>query len=260
LRERIVMIEVEAAQREALRGWFKPERPGPLIGLHVLNTGHGRCFVDRWPEPRAVLAKTTDNFALRGDPAALSARDLRGVVRGFVEADASWRPVLREVDPRLIEWPRLVYALEKPPATDVRPRRPRGALVRRLAAGDAGALAGLSEECIWVGKTWGGSRGLAESGMGWGAWLDGRLAAVACVFFVGDKYEDMGVATEPAYRGLGLSTACSAALGADIFRRGRRPSWNTSLDNVPSRRVAEKLGFRWVRDDCLFVVGIELPI
>jgi ribosomal protein S18 acetylase RimI-like enzyme len=252
----MVMIEVIAAQRETLRGWFKPERPGPLIGLHVLNTGLGRCFADRWPAPRAVLAETTDNFALRGDPAALGPDDLRQVVRGFVEAEAAWGPVLRALDPGLHEWPRVVYALEGPAA---RPKRPRRARLRRLGPGDEVALAGLSEECSWVCKTWGGPEGLAESGMGWGAWLDGRLAAVACVFFQGDAYEDLGVATEPAYRGLGLSTACTAALCADTFGRGRKASWNTSLDNVPSQRVAEKLGFRVVRTDCLYVVGMRMP-
>jgi len=251
------MIEVAAAQREALRGWFKPERPGPLIGMHVLNTGRGQCFVDRWPEPRAVLAVTPDNFALRGDPAAVAAETLGGLVRGFVEAEAAWVKVLRQFDPGLHKWPRVVYALDKPVAP--RLKKPKRAQMRRLEAKDTAALAGLCEESRWVSKTWGGPAGLAESGLGWGAWLDGRLAAVACVFFQGDEYEDFGVATEPAYRGLGLSTACTAALCADTFRRGRKPSWNTSLDNAASQRVAEKMGFRVVREDCLYVVGMKVP-
>jgi RimJ/RimL family protein N-acetyltransferase len=249
------MIAVSAAQQETLRRWFMPERPGPLIGLHVLNTGHGRCFVDRWPEPRAVVAETTDNFALRGDPAALRPHDLVGMIRGFVEAGSTWGPLLAGLDPGMVEWPRIVYQLD----AALRAPRPRRSQVRRLEPGDAAALAGLSEEVAWVCKTWGGPQGLAESRCGWGAWLDGRLASVACVFFQGDAYEDLGVATEPAYRGLGLSTACAGGLCGDVFRRGRKPSWNTSLDNPASQRLAEKLGFRKVREDCLYVVGIAAP-
>lgn len=246
------MIELAAAQRETLRAWFKPERPGPLIGLHLLNTQHGRFFVDGWPGPRAVLAEAADNFALRGDPHRLALDELQGVVRGFVEAEAAWLPRLRAIDPDLIEWPRVVYALDAPR----RVRRPRRAQVRLLKVSDTAALAGLSPETAWVCKTWGGAAGMAASGRAWGAWRDGRLASVACVFFQGDEYEDLGVATEPADRGLGLSTACAARLCVDILRRGRRPSWNTSLDNPASQRVAEKLGFQRVREDCLYVVAM----
>ncbi|MCC6187997.1 MAG: GNAT family N-acetyltransferase [Anaerolineales bacterium] len=246
------MIELATAQRETLRAWLKPERPGPLVGPHVLNTGHGRVFVDGWPGARAVLAEAADNFALRGDPNRLAPDDLRDVVRGFVEAEAAWLPRLRAIDQDLIEWPRVVYALDAPR----RVRGPRRAQVRPLQASDAAALAGLSPETAWVCKTWGGAAGMAASGRAWGAWLDGRLASVACVFFQGDEYEDLGVATEPADRGLGLCTACAAKLCADVVRRGRRPSWNTSLDNRASQRVAEKLGFQRVREDCLYVVAM----
>jgi RimJ/RimL family protein N-acetyltransferase len=169
-----------------------------------------------------------------------------------VEAGPEWLPLLRTVDPDLHVWPRVVFVLEATPKA----WRPRRAEVRRLGPGDTPALAGLSAESAWLCKTWGGPRGVAESGRAWGAWLDGRLVSAACVFFQGDDYEDLGVATEPAYRGLGLSTACARALCGDILGRGRRPSWNTSLDNAASRRVAEKLGFRQVREDCLYVMGM----
>ena len=61
----------------------------------------------------------------------------------------------------------------------------------------------LSAESIWVSQTWGGGKALAQSGYGWGAWVDGVLASVACTFFLGNEYEDIGVVTEPGYRGNG---------------------------------------------------------
>jgi RimJ/RimL family protein N-acetyltransferase len=120
-----------------LRDWFVPDRPGPLVGLHVLQTGHGACFADRCPHPRAVLTDIAGNYAL--------------------------------------------------------------------------------------------------------------------------AYEDIGVVTEPEWRGRGLSLACAGALCENIQGRGRRPSWSTAPENTANVRVAEKLGFAVQRRDCLYVVGSAVP-
>ncbi|HZS21080.1 MAG TPA: hypothetical protein VFA63_08835 [Pseudonocardiaceae bacterium] len=47
-----------------MQQWFLPERPGPLVWAHVVQTGHGRCLVDRWPNPRTVVAQVADNYSL----------------------------------------------------------------------------------------------------------------------------------------------------------------------------------------------------
>jgi RimJ/RimL family protein N-acetyltransferase len=246
------LAAVPAGQVADLRPWFVPERPGPLVGPHVVTTGNGACLADRWPRPRAVLAEVAGNWSLAGDPDALDPAGLRGVVAGFVEAPARFLPLLRAAFADLVEWDRLVFVLRgRPPAP--------GGRVRRLGHADAGPLGELGEETAWVAKTWGGPAGLAASGTGWGAFAGGRLVSVACPFFVGDRYEDVGVATEPGFRGAGLSTACAAAVCAAILERGRAPSWTTSPDNLASLRVAEKLGFEPVRRDRLYVVEVPVP-
>jgi predicted GNAT family acetyltransferase len=136
---------------------------------------------------------------------------------------------------------------------DTRPVAPAAAVIRPLRPADAGQLAGLSPEVAWIAATWGGPAGLAASGHAWGAFRQGRLAAVACSFFVGVRYEDIGVVTEPAERGRGLSAACAGALCLAIRGRGRRPSWSTAPDNAASLRVAEKLGFSVQRRDRLLI-------
>ena len=111
----------------------------------------------------------------------------------------------------------------------------------------------------WIAGTWDGGDGLAGSGHGWGAFVDGRLVSVASSFFVGQQYEDIGVATHAEHRGRGLAFACAAGLCADIVARGRVPSWSTSPDNHASLRVAEKLGFVLDREDRLLVVNRAVP-
>ncbi len=71
--------------------------------------------------------------------------------------------------------------------------------------------------------------------------MDGQLVTVACTFFLGKTYEEIGVATELTFRGLGLSPACVPALCRGIQARGHQVSWTTSPDSRASIRVAEKL-------------------
>jgi RimJ/RimL family protein N-acetyltransferase len=244
---------LSADQLAALRGWFLPDRPGPLVGLHVLNTGQGAAYADRWPAPRAVLVDAGGNLALHGSVEALRPADLQPLVRGVVDAAPEWEPLLRTAFPDLTVWPRVI--LELPSAEAYEP----AAAVRRLTSDDTHHVIGLSPGMAWISVSWNGPENLAASGYAWGAFVEGRLVSVAVSFFVADGYEDLGVVTEPAFRRQGLSAACAAALCADIQSRGRRPTWATSPVNTSSLAVARKLGFVHVRDDRLYVIGIPTP-
>jgi GNAT superfamily N-acetyltransferase len=237
--------DVPAAAVAAL---FAPERPGPLIHPHVATTGVGRCRADRGDDPRTAVAELPGgNFACRGEPAAVA-----GLI-GLVEAPPEWVPALRDVAAVAV---RDRVVAELPDAADPRVGRP----VRRLTAADVAGLDALDPSIAWISETWGGHAGLAGSGMAWAAFEGERPVAVACAFYVGRSYEDIGVVTEPAHRGRGLSTACAAAVVSDIRARGRRPSWTTSPENAGSRAVADRLGFVPVRDDVLYVVGLPVPV
>ncbi len=249
------MILLDSVQRNALLPWFLPERAGPLVGLHVLQTGHGAYFADRWPDPRAILADTAGNYALHGAADALDPRELAQRIAGVVEAPDAFLPVLRSICPDLKIWDRVILALRTEPVY----RAPEAVTPRRLTSDDAYHVWGLSPASTWIAKTWGGPDGLAASGFAWGAFVVDRLAAVAVTFFVGRQYEEIGVVTEPVFRGRGLSGACAGALARDIRARGRTPSWTTAPENTASFRVAEKLGFQLERHDRLYVVASAIP-
>ena len=251
------MVLLTPRQWKELRSWFLPERPGPLVGLHVLQTGNGACYADRWPDPQALLVNTAGNYSLLGSPAALQPVGLASLVHGFVETSPDFEPLLQAAFGTVQRWPRLIFELPAEPGH--LGRAWGGVTFRRLQNEDAFHLWGLSPECNWVVKTWGGPVGAATSGMAWGAFVDGRLVSVALSFFVGERYEELGVVTEPAYRGQGISAAVAGQLAWDIRARGRIPSWTTSTDNAASQRVAEKIGFSFHRQDQLYVVGLTMP-
>jgi GNAT superfamily N-acetyltransferase len=237
--------EVPAAAVAAL---FAPERPGPLIQQHIATSGVGRCRADRRRHPRTAVAELPGgNVACRGEPVAVPG------LRGLVEAPPQWRPALESVAPVAV-WDRIIAVL--PDGARPRPRH----AVRRLGPADVAGLEALDPSMSWISETWGGPAGLAAAGTAWGAFDDERLVSVAASFFVGTAHEDIGVVTDPGHRGRGLSTACCAALVADIRARGHRPTWTTSPDNAGSRAVAARLGFAHERDDVLYAVGVAIPV
>src|SRR5262249_14019453 len=117
----------------------------------------------------------------------------------------------------------------------------------------------LDPDLAWIHNTWDSAAGMASSGKAWGAFVDERLVSVACSFFVSQLYEDIGIVTEPGFRGRSLAVACAAQLCRDIQSRRKIPSWTTSPENLASRRVAEKLGFTFQRNDRLLITSSDLP-
>ena len=237
-----------------VRNWLDAEQPRLFTAWHVAMTGNGACLVDRWPEPRAGLAITYNNFALLGDPDAFSPDELRGRLAGFLEAPEAFDGLVRRAFGGAVTWPRITLVQHAPAVP-----KPVSALIRRLGAADAQQLWALTPESLWIANTWGGPGGLATSGYAWAAFVGGELASVACTFSIAERFEDVGVITEPTFRGRGLSPACAAALCADIRARGRLPCWSTSPDNAASVRVAEKLGFRTHHHGRLWVLGRSAP-
>src|SRR5690606_16848249 len=134
-----------------------------------------------WPQANAVLVEVAGNFLLRGEPSALSESDLRGTVRGFLDAPRNFWPLLEATFAAdIAPWERIIYELKDFPRYIV----PDNFLVRRLEQADADALASLSDEANWVYKTWASAAELAASGYAWGAFADDRLVSVACTFFL----------------------------------------------------------------------------
>jgi RimJ/RimL family protein N-acetyltransferase len=249
------MFQITPDQLSALHYWFKPERRH-LIGLHVLNTGNGVCFVDRWPEPRIVLAAIGRLSSLSGDPDALAPDDLRNRIAGLMHTSSNFLPLLNTVFPAVRGIDRVVLEQQEGPQVTA----PPGVALQRLGAADAHHLEELPPDLQWISNTWGGPAGMASSGYAWGAFVDGKLASLAGTFLVGDELEDIGVVTVADYRGMGLAALCASGLCQDIKKRGRRASWTTSTDNLASLRVAEKLGFKVHGPDILYILGEPAPV
>lgn len=122
--------------------------------------------------------------------------------------------------------------------------------VRRLKRYDAEALARFARilsaaephsQSHWT--IGGRALGAPETHL-WGAYLEGRLIAVAGLRRISEEIAEIGVDTLPKHRRQGYGTAVAA--GATRAALGAVPlvQWSAQLDNAPSERIARRLGYR----------------
>ncbi len=112
--------------------------------------------------------------------------------------------------------------------------------VKKLQADDC------SEVLKHLGEKWGKRVDdlIRRGGIAFGAFEDGCLAALATVSeFVDDIALIRGVYTPPSMRNRGLATSASSALVDELTRLGKKPILWVAKDNLPARRVYEKIGF-----------------
>jgi ribosomal protein S18 acetylase RimI-like enzyme len=80
-------------------------------------------------------------------------------------------------------------------------------------------------------------------GYGYAVVKDEKVVSAATAFGFDGKRADIGVATNPEFRNLGLSKACTSKLIGELRANGIGPVWITTPDNIASKTVAEENGF-----------------
>src|SRR5690606_1652433 len=75
---------------------------------------------------------------------------------------------------------------------------------------------------------------------------DGELVSLAYTFASSDLHTDIGVVTREDARSQGFATMAGAVVAAAIQADGTIPVWSTGSTNLPSLKVATRLGFREV--------------
>lgn len=70
------------------------------------------------------------------------------------------------------------------------------------------------------------------------------LACWCTAEYLSDGKYGIGIETIEPYQQQGLATAAAAAVVREGISRGLTPHWDCRTDNLPSNRVAEKVGFR----------------
>ncbi|PWD98264.1 GNAT family N-acetyltransferase [Marinilabilia rubra] len=92
-------------------------------------------------------------------------------------------------------------------------------------------------------KFWDSEEDFINGGVGFSLYCNQNLAATAYSAFIHDNKLEIGIETIPEYRGYGYAQLTCSALIDFCLKNNFEPVWACRLENTPSFKLAEKLGF-----------------
>jgi RimJ/RimL family protein N-acetyltransferase len=123
-----------------------------------------------------------------------------------------------------------------PPACDLRPVD--AAFLANAALGNQGQV------LAWIDDNWPSRELYLERGFGIALVEHARVVSWCMAEYPTDTACGIGIETVADAQGRGLATLAGRAFLAECRRRGVQPYWDCWHNNLPSRRVADKLGLR----------------
>jgi len=94
-------------------------------------------------------------------------------------------------------------------------------------------------------------------GFGYAAIADEQIICWCTAEFVGPTSCGIGIATRPDYERRGVASATAANFVRHARSRTLTPYWECNSANLPSRRVAEKVGFTLLEEEHIWVGTFE---
>jgi RimJ/RimL family protein N-acetyltransferase len=222
------------------------ESPETVISIHVLTRGDCNVYVSGDQRPKSV--------------AVLQPKELPSEPTGFgSDANALWQELTQVkgwqcilVDKEVaLPLGEIISSQLRTPVSflDDVYHIPRGRVfpfenesVRWLMLDDLTLLETLPHEAQPIGF-WGDLRTSLTKGLVAGAIVEGKVVATSFVAARGQQYVDIGVYVLENYRRRGLATAAASLVARSVQSDGLVPVWSCGSHNLPSLKLARKLGF-----------------
>lgn len=262
------MIQLDPAHYDNVRPLFHDLALNLVVPSILDGNTIGRVYADHAERPQtALIWNQMDTLLLAGDTAndAIN-RALRWLllsslmpdarargVPGFTlyPGSAAWVTTLSQIAPGLAvrPLPRRAFHLARlkvawhqalPPAWEM-----------QSLDGDFLARSDWENMTVvhgWIHSFWPTLDTFTRHGLGFALTGQESVAAWCLSVYKADGELELGVETAVPFRGQGLATLAAAACLEQCLARGIKPHWQCNRDNLPSLRVAEKLGFVPERD------------
>ncbi|RUS45860.1 GNAT family N-acetyltransferase [Cohnella sp. AR92] len=82
-----------------------------------------------------------------------------------------------------------------------------------------------------------------KKGFGYAAVKENEIIGVCYSSFVTQDTHAIGIETVASSQNKGVGTGLGSLLAEEIYRNGFSPYWDCSIDNEPSKKLAERIGF-----------------
>lgn len=222
------------------------ENPETVISIHVLTRGDCNVYMSRDQRFRPVAVLQPKE--LPSEPTGFGS-DADGLWQQLTQVKG-WQCILvdKEVGLPLGE---IISSQLKTPVSflDDIYHIPRGQVlpfenesVRWLTLDDLTLLETLPPEAQPIGF-WGNLRTSLTKGLAAGAIVEGKVVATSFIAARGQRYADIGVYVLENYRRRGLATDAASLVARSAQRDGLVPVWSCGSHNLPSLKLARKLGF-----------------
>ncbi len=268
-----MLVELKLDECAPVTALVSPERVPARAVLSGLTPG--RVFANDRRQPSAVLiwgefrycylAGDSGDGAFVADLASLLAGELLPEARassdptivfyplgpGWLERIAALFPGDQQIRPVR---QRFTFDPARFAGRNWQTRVPAGLRVERIAGDRAAAVV-----TPLVGVLWRSVADFLTHGMGYCVVEGDRIASTCLSAFVAGGRAEISIDTDPDYREQGLATLCGAAFIAHCLDEGITPVWECWRDNVPSVRLAARLGFRTADEQATHFVDLTGP-
>ncbi len=252
------MIALSAPQYPILGDLFSPLHHHLVIDSVLEGNTPARVFADRLNDPTAGLIWDRQDAIL---VAGRLADDLTEIIQNEIVPDARrrWIPALTiyYADEGWVGPLMERMAAFKPELTGMRFYHfdrlrvnwreilPEGYGMRRIDPEllNKADLLNAADVAGWVRSFWASDEDFVQKGFGYCAMMEDSIASWCLTVFVARDQRELGVATARDQQGKGLATAVAAAALEHCLGNGFQPYWHCLDENIPSWRIAERLGF-----------------
>jgi hypothetical protein len=185
-----------------------------------------------------------------GDSAHPMARHLVEQLPGetiVIVASEAWRALVRHVHgARVLLRPRIAFSakrLELAHLHQLMEGVPVGYQITRIDLELAQQTSGEVSARLILPEVWDSLADFMMRGIGFCALTGERIVCGAVSAVRCDTAIEIQINTLSSFRRLGLATVVGATLVADCLEHGLEPDWDTDAANLPSQRLAQRLGY-----------------
>lgn len=230
----------------------------------ILGNNPGSIFVDNYKCPKSALiwSQGIEGFYLIGDEKNKKfITELNSFIdkviapmlkRGgydyleFSPCNDAWYEVIERIfkNRKMDSWKQLTYLMEKNNKTDNNKLNPEYNIRSIKDKFDLNRLTNKKHLINTLLLFWDSIDNLTERGSCYYAEKDNKVIGLCYTGFITPDKKVIGIETNKEYRRKGIAYNLALKCINEIFDDGKTPYWDCMEKNIPSKTLAEKIGFK----------------